>query len=207
MNPEIDTYLEDGCGRCKLYKTPECKVHTWNEVLVVLREVLLTCDLEEERKWSVPCYTHEGKNVVVLAAFKDYVAVSFFEGALLKDPKRLLVRPTENMQSGRQLRFTKKSEVEKERAAIRALVGEAIEVAVQGKKVEKKKTEDFEVPEELATAFRKDAKFKKAFSALTPGRQRGYLLHFAGAKKSQTRAARIEKHKARIFEGLGLHDR
>ncbi len=207
MNQDIDAYLAEGCGRCKHYQTPQCKVHAWNEVLVELRQVLLSCDLQEERKWSVPCYTHAGKNIVIMAAFKDYACLSFFKGALLEDPKSLLVRPTENMQAGRQLRFTKKSEVTKAKSAIRAFVREAIQVAMDGKKVEKKRTEDFDVPGELTTAFAKDPKFEKAFSALTPGRQRGYLIHFAGAKQSATRAARIEKHKKRIFDGLGLHDR
>jgi uncharacterized protein YdeI (YjbR/CyaY-like superfamily) len=207
MNPDIDSYLANGCGRCDKYATPLCKVHSWSAELALLREILLGCDLQEELKWSHPCYVNSGKNILIMGAFKDYVALTLFKGALLKDPKRLLVRQTENVQSGRQLRFTKTSEIKKAKATIETYVAEAIALAQAGLKVEKKKTEDFEVPDELKAAFRKDANFRRAFQALTPGRQRGYLLHFSGAKQSQTRASRIDKSKPKIFKGLGLHDR
>lgn len=203
---QVDQYLIDGCGRCKLYKTPQCKVHTWSTELKVLRAIIQDCGLTEELKWSVPCYTFENKNVLILAAFKDYCSVSFFKGALLKDAKKLLSTPGENSQAARQFRFTSVKEIEKLSTNIKAYIKEAIELEKQGKKIEFKQTSEDLMIEELENAFKKNASLKKAFYALTPGRQRGYLLFFSQAKQSATRASRIEKCTAAILKGKGLND-
>jgi len=203
---QVDQYLIDGCGRCKLYKTPQCKVHTWSTELKVLRAIIQDCGLTEELKWSVPCYTFENKNVLILAAFKDYCSVSFFKGALLKDAKKLLSTPGENSQAARQFRFTSVKEIEKLCTNIKAYIKEAIELEKQGKKIEFKQTSEDLMIEELENAFKKNASLKKAFYALTPGRQRGYLLFFSQAKQSATRASRIEKCTAAILKGKGLND-
>ncbi|MBN8693159.1 MAG: DUF1801 domain-containing protein [Bacteroidetes bacterium] len=203
---QVDQYLIDGCGRCKLYKTPQCKVHTWSTELKVLRAIIQDCGLTEELKWSVPCYTFENKNVLILAAFKDYCSVSFFKGALLKDAKKLLSSPGENSQAARQFRFTSVKEIEKLSTNIKAYIKEAIELEKQGKKIEFKQTSEDLMIEELESAFKKNASLKKAFYALTPGRQRGYLLFFSQAKQSATRASRIEKCTAAILKGKGLND-
>lgn len=203
---QVDQYLIDGCGRCKLYKTPQCKVHTWSTELKVLRSIIQDCGLTEELKWSVPCYTFENKNVLILAAFKDYCSVSFFKGALLKDAKKLLSSPGENSQAARQFKFTSVKEIEKLSTNIKAYIKEAIELEKQGKKIEFKQTSEDLMIEELENAFKKNASLKKAFYALTPGRQRGYLLFFSQAKQSATRASRIEKCTAAILKGKGLND-
>lgn len=203
---QVDQYLIDGCGRCKLYKTPQCKVHTWSTELKVLRSIIQDCGLTEELKWSAPCYTFENKNVLILAAFKDYCSVSFFKGALLKDAKKILSTPGENSQAARQFRFTSVKEIEKLSTNIKAYIKEAIELEKQGKKIEFKQTSEDLMIEELENAFKKNASLKKAFYALTPGRQRGYLLFFSQAKQSATRASRIEKCTAAILKGKGLND-
>lgn len=203
---QVDQYLIDGCGRCKLYKTPQCKVHAWSTELKVLRAIIQDCGLTEELKWSVPCYTFENKNVLILAAFKDYCSVSFFKGALLKDAKKLLSTPGENSQAARQFKFTSVKEIEKLSSNIKAYIKEAIELEKQGKKIEFKQTSEDLMIEELENAFKKNASLKKAFYALTPGRQRGYLLFFYQAKQSTTRTSRIEKCTPAILKGKGLND-
>ncbi|MCA9899532.1 MAG: YdeI/OmpD-associated family protein [Ardenticatenaceae bacterium] len=207
MNPQIDDYLAVGCGRCPLGGTPECKVHRWPEVLASLRAVLLQTDLTEERKWSVPCYTFDGKNILIMAALKEYCVVGFFKGVLLKDPHGVLIQSTPNMQAERQLRFTTVQQVAELELVIKEYVQEAIEVEKAGLQVEYKKTSDYEVPDELQAMFDEDYAFREAFEALTPGRQRGYLYYFSSAKQSKTRTSRIEKCMPQIFEGIGLHDR
>lgn len=204
----IHQYFTEGCGRCDLMGTPKCKVHRWHDVLHGLQlHLLANQDLHEEMKWGVPTYTFQGKNVVLLTAFKEYCALNFVKGALIKDPKGLLTQPTENTQAGRQFRFTTAAEVKKHSKAIDDFLKQAVALERTNQKVTLKKTEDFEVPEELQQAFKKDVAFKKAFKALTPGRQRGYLLYFGGAKQAATRAARIEKCKPDIFKGKGWNDR
>lgn len=207
MNPEVDNYLAVGCGRCPLGGTPECKVHNWPGVLVKLRSILLETDLTEEVKWRVPCYTFDGKNVLIMSALKEYCALGFFKGVLLKDPEGVLIQSTPNMQAERQLRFTTEQQVAELESLIKAYVQEAIEVEKAGLVVEYKKSSEFDVPEELQTILDEDPAFNAAFEALTPGRQRGYLLHFAQPKQSKTRTSRIEKCMPKIFEGKGLHDR
>lgn len=178
----------------------------WREELSALREILAASGLEEDLKWGHPCYTQDGKNVALIHGFKDYCAVLFHKGALLKDAKGLLVQQTKNVQSARQLRFTSRAEVAKHAKALAAYVKEAAALERAGAKVAKKETRDFDVPDELRDALAADAKLKKAFEALTPGRQRGYLLHVGGAKLAATRAARVAKHTPRILKGLGLDD-
>lgn len=206
MNPHVDLYLEEGCGRCSLYNTPECKVHRWSQELVQLRRIILECELQEDYKWSQPCYVHDKKNILMLAAFKEYVCIAFFKGVLLADTEGLLIAPGENSQSSRQLRFTSVDEVLSKEAIIRAYIFEAIEVEKAGLKVNFKKT-SMDIPEELQEAFEQNPDFKEAFESLTSGRQRGYLLHISSAKQSKTRISRIEKCMPNIFDGKGVDGR
>ena len=207
MNPGVDHYLAEGCGRCPLGSTPDCKVHPWQEILTELRKIVLTSELTEEIKWGVPCYTVEGKNIFLLSAFKNYAAISFFKGALLKDPHHVLEKPGANSQASRVFKFTSLTQLEGLEKVVKTYIEEAIKIEKAGLAVPYKKAGDFEIPEELQLKFEEDPDFKAAFEALTPGRQRGYVLHFSQAKQSKTRTTRIEKWKPRIFEGKGMHDR
>ncbi|MEO8376760.1 MAG: YdeI/OmpD-associated family protein, partial [Candidatus Sumerlaeota bacterium] len=164
------------------------------------------CGLTEELKWGVPCYTLENTNIVLIHAFKDYYAFLFFKGALLKDPKNILIQQTKNVQAARQIRFTSVAEVVKLKSALKAYIQDAIGVEKSGLKVELKKTAEFEMPEEFRMRLDKSPALKKAFGALTPGRQRAYLLHFSSAKQSKTREARVEKCAPQILKGKGLDD-
>ncbi len=177
----------------------------WRAEIAVLQEILAGFDLREERKWGKPCYTVDGANVVIIQGFKEYVALGFFQGALLKDPKKLLVQLGQ-VQAARVMKFTSAEEIAAKQTTIKAYVREAIAAAKAGRKVATKPRE-LPVPAELAAKFRKDPRFKRAFEALTPGRQRGYLFHFAGAKQPATRVARIEKAAPAIFAGRGLLER
>jgi uncharacterized protein YdeI (YjbR/CyaY-like superfamily) len=207
MNPKVDAYLADGCGRCSLYKTPQCKVHTWSKELKALRKIMLNSGLVEEVKWSQPCYTLDNGNVAMMSAFKDYAFISIFKGTLLKDPKKILVSPGENSQAARQLRFTNIAQIKELEPVIDSYIREAIEIEKAGLKVDFKKHSDYEIPEELEKKFQQDPELKKAFDALTPGRQRGYYLHFSTPKQSRTRESRIEKCRQRIFDGKGFNER
>jgi uncharacterized protein YdeI (YjbR/CyaY-like superfamily) len=178
----------------------------WRKELEKLRAIVLGCPVIEELKWGKPCYTFNESNVVIIQGFKEYCALLFGKGALLKDPKGILIRQTENVQAARQLRFTDVREITKTAPIIKAYVKEAIEVEKAGLEVQYKKTSEFKVPEELRNRFEEDRTFKKAFDALTPGRQRGYLLYFSGAKQSKTRESRIEKCMPKILEHKGLLD-
>ena len=206
MNPDIDLYLAEGCGRCPLGGTPACKVHPWQAGLVQLRRIALACGLTEVRKWGVPCYTYAGQNVALIGAFKDYFALSFPQGALLQDPEGLLVKPGPHSQAGRLFRFTETGQPGQMEAVLKAYLFEAMEAAKAGLKVVNAPRPE-PIPEELAAFFDEDPAFQAAFEALTPGRQRGYILHFSQPKQAQTRIARIEKQMARIFDGQGMHDR
>lgn len=205
MNPEVDAYFLDGCGRCNLYATPNCKVYTWAKELKLLRSLVLSCGLTEELKWSQPCYTHNGKNVLLVTAFKDYSCISFFKGVLLKDEQHLLEAPGKNTQSGRIWKFTNISQIKDNEALIKAYIFEAIDVEKAGLKVAFKKSPE-PIPEELEEVFKTKPEVKTAFEALTPGRQRGYILHFSQAKQSKTRMARIEKYIPKILAGKGFYD-
>ena len=178
----------------------------WKAEIAQMRRLLGGFDLTEECKWGKPTYTLDGKNVVILQGFKEYFALGFFQGALLKDPKKLLVQLGQ-VQSARVMKFTSAKEITAKAATIKAYVREAIAVEKAGLRITPKKTSDFPVPEELTARFRKDPRFKRAFEALTPGRQRSYLYHFGGAKQSATREARIEKAMPAIFEGRGFLER
>ena len=202
----VDAYLESGCGRCSLWNTPQCKVHGWRRELLALRSILLDCGLTEVLKWSAPCYTSDNQNIVIIGAFKEHCVLSFFKGALLKDPQGILELPGENSQAGRVIRFRRLEEVVSLESVLRAYIQEAADIEHMGLRVKTKPVGDRDYPEELAAAFEQDSKFRRAFEALTPGRRRGYLIHIAGAKQSTTRAARVEKCKPRILAGLGFHD-
>ena len=206
MNPALDFYFAEGCGRCPLVGTPECSVNRWRAELRALRRLVLDCGLSEELKWGVPCYTFQGRNVVLIHGFKQYCALNFFQGALLSDADGILTQQSENVQAGRQIRFTGGQQIAALEPVLKAYIYEAVEVEKAGLKVSYKKTEEFALPEELQLKFEQAPALKAAFQALTPGRQRGYLLYFAGAKQAKTRAARIDKYAPRILAGKGLHD-
>jgi uncharacterized protein YdeI (YjbR/CyaY-like superfamily) len=178
----------------------------WREESEKLRAILLTCPLTEELKWGKPCYTFEEANVVIIHGFKDYCALLFCKGALLKDPKGILIQQTENVQAARQIRFTNVRQIAAMAPVLKAYVREAIAAEKAGLEVKYKKTSDFKIPEELQNRFDEDLAFKKAFAALTPGRQRGYILYFSGAKQSKTRESRVEKCMRQILNGKGLND-
>jgi uncharacterized protein YdeI (YjbR/CyaY-like superfamily) len=178
----------------------------WKAEIAAMRRVLAGLTMTEERKWGQPTYTLDGKNIVILQCFKEYFALGFFQGALLKDPKKLLVQLGQ-VHAGRVMKFTSAKEITAKAATIKAYVREAIAVEKAGLRMKPKKTSDYPVPEELTERFRKDPRFKRAFEALTPGRQRSYLYHFASAKQSATRRARIEKAMPAIFEGRGFLER
>ncbi len=205
-NPKIDEYLAIGCGRCPLGGTPECKVHDWQAELKLLRSIVLDCGLTEELKWKVPCYTIDKKNVLIVAAFKHYCSLSFIKGTLLTNAAGILEKPGENSQSARLIRFTDVPMIRDLEPTIRALIQEAIEVERVGTKVEFKSNLELVIPDELQRKFAAFPALQAAFAALTPGRQRGYILFFSAAKQSSTRQSRIEKYVPQILEGRGMQD-
>ncbi len=178
----------------------------WREEYGALREIVLGCDLSEDFKWMHPCYTLDGQNVVLIHGFKEYCALLFHKGALLTDAHGVLVQQTENVQAARQIRFRSLQEIVALEPVVEAYVREAIEVERAGLEVPLKDTSEYLVPDELQRMFEADPAFKSAFEALTPGRQRGYILHFSAPKQAKTRQARIEKHQERILAGKGLND-
>jgi uncharacterized protein YdeI (YjbR/CyaY-like superfamily) len=182
------------------------KPSKWQEAYTELRILVLDCKLTEELKWGCPCYTNGSSNVVLIHGFKEYCALLFMQGALLKDVKKLLIQQSKNVQSARQLRFTHMNEILKNKSTIKAYIKEALTLANAGVKVELKKTEAFEMPAEFKRTLKEMPALKTAFKALTPGRQRGYLLYFSAAKQAKTREARIEKYARKILEGKGLDD-
>jgi len=182
------------------------KQKNWSAEFSALRQLCLSSGLNEELKWGQACYDLNGGNVVLIHGFKDYCALLFIKGALLKDPEGILVQQTKNVQAARQIRFAGLADINRQEAVVRAYINEAIAVEKSGAKVKMKSAAQFDVPEEFLRRLDDDPKLAEAFHALTPGRQKGYLLHFAGAKQSATRAARVEKHVPRILRGLGLDD-
>lgn len=192
MNPKVDLYFDE--------------LQKWKPELEKLRMILLDCLLTEELKWGSPCYSFQKKNVILLGGFKDNCVISFIKGVLLNDEKGILIKPGENSQSVRFIRFTDVKQIIKLEPVIKAYIFEAIENEKAGKKVNLKKTSEYSIPEELEFKFKKSTALKKAFNALTPGRQRGYLLFFTAAKQSETRTARIEKYTDRILKGIGIND-
>lgn len=182
------------------------RAKTWHDEMLRLRGIVLDCGLDEEIKWGKPCYTSEGKNIVIFQPFKETCTLLLFKGALLKDPKGILSKQGEESQSSRVIRFTSLEDVDKLASALKRFLKEAVAVEKAGLKVELKKVTERALPEELEQKFKAMPKLKKAFEALTPGRQRAYLLHFAGAKQSATRASRIDKCVERILDGKGMND-
>lgn len=192
MNPQVDEFLN--------------KAKKWQKELTLLRAIVLDCGLTEELKWRQPCYTFQTNNIVIIGEFKEYCVLSFFKGALLHDEKEILCKPGENTQSGRQIRFTSSQEIISMTPTLKAYIHEAIEVEKAGLKVEKNKNTELDFPEELLKKLESDLAFKKAFEALTPGRQRAYNMFFSAAKQSNTRVSRIEKYTQRILNGKGMND-
>ena len=192
MNPIVDFYFT--------------KAKKWQEELENLRRIVLDCGLTEELKWGVPCYTFGKSNIVLIHAFKEYCAVLFFKGALLKDSNAILIQQTENVQAARQVRFTRVQEIVEMEAILKAYIYEAIEVEKAGLKVNFKKTSEFEMPDEFKNKLENSPALDVAFNALTPGRQRAYKLYFSAPKQAKTREARVEKCMSQILNGKGLHD-
>ena len=182
------------------------KAKKWQEEFKKLRTLILDCELTEDLKWGFPCYGLDGRNVVLIHGFKEYCALLFFKGALLRDPKRILIQQTENVQSSRQVRFKNVREITELEASLKAYLREAIEAERAGLKVKYRKTAEFRIPEEFQKRFDEMPGLQTAFEALTPGRQRAYLLHFSRAKQSKTRESRIEKWTPQILKGKGLDD-
>jgi uncharacterized protein YdeI (YjbR/CyaY-like superfamily) len=191
-NPKVDWFFN--------------KATPWQEEYKALRTIVLSCGLVEELKWGCPCYTQAGNNVVLIHGFKEYCALLFHKGALLKDPKKMLIQQTENVQSARQIRFTHVDEITDRETILRSYIKEAIKVEAAGTKVEFKKVSEFKMPIEFKRVLDASPSLKKAFESLTPGRQRGYLLYFSSAKQANTREARIEKFIPHIMTGKGLDD-
>jgi len=204
-NTSVDSFLAKGCGRCDCFQTPECKVHTWKGALIALRDILRSSDLTEEMKWGFPCYTLDGKNVVMLAAFTDSCAVSFFKGILLTDPSGILERPGPNTHAGRLLRFTSVDQVVARRELVVGLVREATTLQRSGAEVPGR--DDEALPAELQEVLDGDPSVQAAFDALTPGRKRSYIFHVSRAKQSTTRAARVERSIPKILAGKGFNER
>jgi uncharacterized protein YdeI (YjbR/CyaY-like superfamily) len=204
-NPQVDKYLTDGCMRCKYGGTLQCKVNAWRKELELLRQYVLETGLTEEIKWGVPVYTHNDKNIVTVNALKESANIGFFKGVLLSDKHKILQQQG-NLQSDRIVKFSNANDIEKIKDVLIAYVLEAIAIEESGKKVEFKKNPE-PVPTELLEAFEHDPLFKKAFYALTPGRQRGYIIYFSQPKQAQTRVGRIEKYKEHVLKGIGLNDK
>lgn len=192
MSPKVDEFISNASK--------------WQEEFGELRKIILDCQLNEELKWGKPCYTFQQGNIVIMQGFKEYCALLFVKGALLRDDKGLLIKQTENTQAARQLRFTNLQEIIEAKADIKTYVHDAIEVEKTGQKVDYKETSEFNMPEEFQQKLDSLPVLKKAFNDLTPGRQRAYLLYFSSAKQSQTREARIEKYLQQILAGKGLND-
>jgi uncharacterized protein YdeI (YjbR/CyaY-like superfamily) len=192
MNPKVDAYLS--------------KAKKWQEEFEKLRMIILDCELTEELKWGVPCYTFENRNIVLIHGFKEYCALLFFKGALLNDAKGILIQQTRNVQAARQIRFSNVREIVKLKPILKGYIYEAIEVEKAGLKVNLKKTTEFKIPEEFQNRLNKIPALKTAFYALTPGRQRAYVLYFSAPKQSKTRESRVEKCMQQILNGKGLND-
>lgn len=192
MNPKVDAFLNQS--------------EKWQVEFKKLREIILDCELSEELKWGVPCYTFQNENIVLIHGFKNYCAMLFIKGSLLKDPHSILIQQTENVQAGRQIRFTNLSDIIANEIILKEYIYEAIEVEKNGLEVPFKKASEFKIPNELQIRCEENPTLKNAFDALTPGRQRGYILYFSAPKQSKTRDARVEKYIPKILDGMGLDD-
>lgn len=191
-NPKVDFFFD--------------KAEKWNKEYELLRSIILDCGLTEELKWGCPCYMYHESNIVLIHGFKEYCAILLFKGALLNDPEGIMVQQTKNVQSARQIRFTNAKEIAKMERVLKSYIYQAIEIDKAGLKVSLKKTTEYSIPDEFKKRLDKNRTLKTAFNALTPGRQRAYLLHFSLAKQSKTREARIDKHIPQILKGKGLND-
>jgi uncharacterized protein YdeI (YjbR/CyaY-like superfamily) len=192
MNPDVDFYFD--------------KEEKWKKEINKLRPIVLSCGLTEELKWGCPCYTFQKNNIVLIHVFKEYCALLFFKGALFNNASKLLIQQTKNVQAARQIRFTDVKEIIKNEKVLKAHIYEAIEVEKAGLKVKLKKTSEFNIPEEFQKKLNKNSALKKAFNALTPGRQRAYIFYFSQPKQSITRESRVEKYTQQILDGKGLND-
>jgi uncharacterized protein YdeI (YjbR/CyaY-like superfamily) len=192
MNPKVDFFFS--------------KAKKWHPEFEKLRMIILDCQLTEELKWGCPCYTFQKSNIVLIHGFKEYCALLFFKGALLKDAKGILIQQTENVQAARQIQFTNVREIVKIKTILKEYIYEAVEVEKAGLKVNYKKTTEFKIPEEFQNKLDKIPALKIAFEALTPGRQRAYIFYFSQPKQSKTRESRIEKYTRQILNGRGLND-
>ncbi|REC49336.1 MULTISPECIES: YdeI/OmpD-associated family protein [Chryseobacterium] len=192
MNPKVDFFFN--------------KTGQWQTEFEKLRTIALKTELTEDLKWGCPCYTYEGKNIFLIHGFKEYCALLFFKGALMKDPENILIQQTENVQAARQVRFTNLQQIIDLEHVLNDYIFEAVEIEESGVKVEMKKTNEFKIPEEFAQKLNENPELQRAFEALTPGRQRAYLLYFSSAKQSKTRISRIEKYIPEILNGKGLND-
>ncbi|PAD39790.1 YdeI family protein [Terribacillus sp. 7520-G] len=193
MHPKVDEFLS--------------KADQWKEEYIALRNIVRDCELTEEFKWKHPCYTFEGKNIVLIHGFKEYCALLFHKGALLKDTHGILIQQTENVQAARQIRFTNVQEITDKEAILKDYIHQAVEVEKAGLEVAFKKETDYIIPEELHDKFQEIPALKAAFEALTPGRQRAYILYFSQAKQAKTRQSRVEKYVKHILDGKGLNDK
>jgi len=192
MNTKVDAYLSE--------------LPKWKQELEQLRGIVLDCGLVEELKWGTPCYTFKKSNIILLGAFKDFCLISFLKGALLNNSEGVLTKMGKNTQAARVVKFTSAKEIKKLQAILKTYIFEAVEIEKAGLKIEPKKHSEYNVPEELQNQFKQKPDLKKAFDALTPGRQRGYLLYFSDSKQTKTRETRIEKYTERIIKGKGLND-
>jgi uncharacterized protein YdeI (YjbR/CyaY-like superfamily) len=192
MNPKVDAFISSA--------------DQWRDEFEKLRKIILACDLTEELKWGVPCYTFEGSNIVLIHGFKEYCAILFIKGALLKDALGILITQTENVQAARQIRFTNVEHIEEMDRILKAYIQEAIEVEKAGLKVDFKKTTEYRIPREFQRKLDENEALKTAFNGLTPGRQRAYLLHFSAPKQSKTREARVDKYIQQILDGKGINE-
>ena len=192
MNPKVDFFFN--------------KTGQWQTEFEKLRTIALKTELTEDLKWGCPCYTYEGKNIFLIHGFKEYCALLFFKGALMKDAENILIQQTENVQAARQVRFTNLQQIIDLEHVLNDYIFEAVEIEESGAKVEMKKTHEFNIPEEFAQKLNENPELQKAFEALTPGRQHAYLLYFSSAKQPKTRISRIEKYIPEILNGKGLND-
>ncbi|MFM8177607.1 MAG: YdeI/OmpD-associated family protein [Candidatus Kapaibacterium sp.] len=212
--PDTEYYLLHGCGRCSLFDTPACKVHAWQQELRMLLEIVRAHDLQESIKWSVPCFTVDGANVLSVTAFKPHASINFFLGSRLSDPQGILVKPGENSQSARVFRCTDTGTIRMHEKHLHDLVEQSVIVAradagsaSSGTSAKRKASVPaVEAPPEFLEVIAKDTRLAESFAGLTPGRQRAYLMHFASAKQSATRSQRILKARPRILDGKGMHD-
>lgn len=205
LDPQVDLYLSDGCGRCKYYATTNCKVKKWETELKILRQIVLESNLQETLKWSMPVYTFQNKNIVIISAFKSFCSINFFKGVLLKDNYQILEKQGENSQSSRIIKITTADQLLKIAPQIKEYIFEAIEIEKSGKTVVFNKNLD-NIPEELIQKFLSFPDFKHAFEKLSLGKQRGYILYFSQPKQSKTIISRIEKCILKIKNGQGIND-